>query len=80
MHPTCVSLLQTLSWPYARPGLTQGVSFMLIDKMSCFVILVTRHFSIINDMTEQCISFMLFRNNILKLITLIVKFKSVLLF
>lgn len=46
---------------------------MLIDKMSCFVILVTRHFSIINDMIEQFVSFMPFRNNILKLITLILK-------
>lgn len=73
MHPPCVSLLPTLSWPYARPGLAQGVSFMLIDKMSCFVILVTRHFSIINYMIEQCISFMPFRNNILELITLILK-------
>lgn len=73
MHPTCVCLLPTLSWPCARPGLAQGVSFMLIDKMSCSVALVTKHFSIINDTNEQYISFMPFINNILKLITLILK-------
>lgn len=46
---------------------------MLTDKMSCFLILVTRHFSIINDTIEQFVSFMPFRSNILKLITLILK-------